>query len=416
MTLNQNFIKPQYGSRCFSDLPQTIKYILTGEGAPLLSKSVFGGLLRRYDTVILCFIDAFGWRFLEKYRDGYPFLRHLAENGVVSKLTSQFPSTTAAHVTAIHTGLPVGQSGIYEWFYYEPEVDAMIAPLLFSFAGTKQRDTLKPTGVDPEKLYPTTTLYQNLQAHGVSSCVFQPAEFTPSTYSNIVLQGADAAPYRTLSEALINLRHLLERRRSPSYFFLYFDKIDALGHHYGPDSPQIEAEIDTFLTTMNRLFLSRVAGKLKNTLFLMTADHGQTTINPQTTVYLNIGPWFAGLQRYLKTNGKGELLVPGGSCRDMFLYVKEELLDEAQAFLAERLEGRAEVYKTADLIRAGFFGASAASPTFLGRVGNLVILSYSGESVWWHQKGKFEQTFYGHHGGLTREEVEIPLIVYDCSG
>ncbi len=44
-------------------------------------------------------------------------------------------------------------------------------------------------------------------------------------------------------------------------------------------------------------------------------------------------------------------------------------------------------------------------------MGNLVILAYKGESVWWYQKNRFEQKFYGHHGGLTKEEMEIPLIL-----
>jgi len=45
-------------------------------------------------------------------------------------------------------------------------------------------------------------------------------------------------------------------------------------------------------------------------------------------------------------------------------------------------------------------------------VGNLVILSYRYESVWWYEKGKFEQNFYGHHGGLTPQEMET--ILYTC--
>ncbi len=88
------------------------------------------------------------------------------------------------------------------------------------------------------------------------------------------------------------------------------------------------------------------------------------------------------------------------------------MLDEAQAFLASRLEGRAEVRKVAELMEAGYFGP-VISPSSAARAGDLVILPYRGESVWWFEKDKFEQKFYGHHGGLTKQEMEIPLITWE---
>ncbi|NQU30061.1 MAG: alkaline phosphatase family protein, partial [Anaerolineae bacterium] len=87
------------------------------------------------------------------------------------------------------------------------------------------------------------------------------------------------------------------------------------------------------------------------------------------------------------------------------------LLDEAQIFLTSRLEGKADVLKTQDLIEAGYFGPTI-SESFLSRVGNLIILPHRYQSVWWYVKDKFEQKHYGHHGGLTPEEMEIPLNSY----
>ena len=410
--LNNNFIKPDYDRACFAHIPQTITYLLTGAGACPLPPEAFGRLPRQYERVVLFFIDAFGWQFFEKYHDNYPFLKEISRHGVVSRLTAQFPSTTAAHVTCIHTGQPVGQSGVYEWFYYEPQLDALIAPLLFSFAGNTRRDTLKSTQIDPKTLYPTQTIYQTLQRQGISSYIFQHRDYTPTVYSDIIAQGAKVSPYKTLSEALVNVRQILTQSQPGSYIFLYFDKIDAIGHEYGPTSPQFEAEVDTFLTAMERLFLNPLKGRLKQTLFIMTADHGQVEVDPQTTIYLNRSPQFAGIERYLKTNRQGELLVPAGSCRDMFLYIEDDLLDEAQEFLTPRLEGKAEVCKVQTLIDEGFFGPLPVSDSFLARVGNLVLLPYEHETIWWYEKDKFEQKYYGHHGGLTRPEMEIPFCLY----
>jgi hypothetical protein len=141
----------------------------------------------------------------------------------------------------------------------------------------------------------------------------------------------------------------------------------------------------------------------------MTADHGASEVDPQTTVFLNKEERFKGVERFFKRNQAGELLVPAGSARDMFLYIKEELLDEAQEFLSKHLEGVAEVVKSRWLMENRYFGPEI-SAKFRARAGNLVILPYRHESVWWYEKDKFEQRFYGHHGGLTPQEMEIPLL------
>ena len=413
LMLNSTFVKPKYGGRCFADLPATVKYLLTGQGQPELSAEILAGLPARFKNVIFFFVDAFGWSFFEKYGDHYPFLQRIVREGRVAKLTAQFPSTTAAHVTCIHTGLPVGQSGVYEWQYYEPQLDAIITPLLFSFAGTKERNTLAPTGIQASDLCPEATFYLDLKAQGVHSTVIQSIAYTPSPYSEVIFRGAEVVPYRTFPEALTNLGALLRQpQTNPSYYFLYYASIDSICHPYGPDSAHVEAEIDLFWTMMERLFFQKLGGQLQDTLLILTADHGHVAVDPQTTIYLNREDRFAGFERFLKTNRRGKYLIPAGSSRDMFLYIKDEHLTEAHAFLSERLTGHADVCPVQDLIAAGYFGPLPLSDAFLARVGNLVILPYRHETVWWYEKGKFENKFYGHHGGLTPDEMETPLLLY----
>ena len=79
------FVKPRYDSGGFAGIP-----------ARILEHCVSG----QYDAVVLFLVDGFGWRFFEKFQ-GMPFLRRLTRSGTVEKLTAQFPSTTAAHVTTI---------------------------------------------------------------------------------------------------------------------------------------------------------------------------------------------------------------------------------------------------------------------------------------------------------------------------
>jgi len=343
-----------------------------------------------------------------------PFLKQMGRGGAVRQLTAQFPSMTAAQVTCMHTGLAVGASGIFEWYYYEPHLDEIIAPLLFSHAGTTVRETLKSTGIDPRCLYPTRTFYQDLRRSGVAPFVFQDKEFTPSTFSDILLDGAMVHPYTSFTDALVKLGDILSHDQVPAYICLYYEKIDARCHEYGPNSPQVEAEIRSILTTMEQVFTITYAWKRRKVQLILTADHGQAEIDPATTIYLNLDHHFTGFERFIKSNSKGELMVPAGSSRDMFLYIREGLIDEAKGFLAEGLEGIAEVVEVKTLIEDGYFGPVISSE-FLGRIGDLVVLPYRHESVWWYEKDKFEQKYYGQHGGLTQEEMLVPLVMYELS-
>jgi predicted AlkP superfamily pyrophosphatase or phosphodiesterase len=406
---NAHFIKPLYDSYCFTQIPGLVKSAFATDRDPV-QEMLLGPLAGRYDKVILFFIDAFGWRFFERYADSYPFLRRILDEGYASKITSQFPSTTAAHVTDIHTGLPVDQSGVYEWYYYEPVLDTTITPLLFSYAGDKMPGTLLADGVRPQDIfpYPVKTIYNQLAEQGVRSVVYQDAAFTPSPLSDLAFNGAEVVPFATLREGLIQLSARIQREGSPSYYFLYFDGIDHAGHAYGPDSQQFDTSVVqtmTLLETVIQPALDRANGK---TLFLMTADHGQTHMDPATTIYVNRE--LPDLAHYVKVNRQGHFIVPGGSARDFFLYIKEEHLDEAHSALSDLVQGRAEVYKTSDLIEQHFFGSGTPSQRFLDRVGNLVVLPYEGESVFWYEQDRFEQPFRGHHGGLTRQEMETILL------
>jgi predicted AlkP superfamily pyrophosphatase or phosphodiesterase len=407
---SRRFIKPLYDSYCFSALPQTIEFLLTGKGESVLPEDCFGSLPTKYDKVILFLVDAFGWRFFQEYAEKYPFLKRFLSQGVVSKMTSQFPSTTAAHVTCMHTGLNVGQSGVYEWNYYEPLVDEVVTPLLFAYAGEKKRDSLRRSGIAAEAFFPPRTLYQKLKTHGITSYIFQHESYTPSTYSDIVYKGATVLSFQRLSEALSKLVELATATTlTKIYYFLYFDKIDAICHTYGPQSHLFQEAVDTFLRMMEELLYHKLSGKLGQTLLIVTADHGQVEVDPQRTFYLN--KQGMNIEQYLQRNQRGKLLVPAGSARDMFLHVKEERIDETVVLLQKRLSDIAEVYYTEQMVAQHFFGPTQPSREFLARVGNVVILPYQYETVWWFEDGKFDMHFKGHHGGLTTEEMEIPLLL-----
>ena len=404
-TFSSSFRRPLYDSYCFSRIAHTGQYLLSGEGKErALPKDCFLSE-ELYDMVIVFVIDGFGWRFFEENKDHFPFLQKCESEGIVSKITSQFPSTTAAHITNIHTGLTPSQSGVYEWFYYEPFVDQMIAPLLYSYAGDKVSSTLERDKISPTDLFPARTIYQDMKKQGIESFVMQQENIASSPYSEALSKGAHHLSYMQWEQGLQTLREavLSPKGSHPSYFFTYFGDIDAAGHRTGIGSPEFIRAIHHCFESLEKHFLPAARCTHKKVACLITADHGMVDVDPKKTFYLN--EVYPQIFEHLQTNRQGKYKVPAGSCRDFFLHIKENHIDTVVADLKTLFHGKAEVFPVSELIEQKLFGAEVSS-VFLSKVGNVVILPYEKEAIWWKEKNRFEQHFYAAHGGLTPAEME----------
>jgi len=401
--------QPLYDTWCFSRLPASVQHALLGDSLAEALPAVFWKAIKApVDEVILFYVDAFGWDQYLRHLPTSPFLKRFESEGVIAQLTSEFPSTTAAHMTTMHTGLTPVQSGIFEWFYFEPAADAVIAPLPFSYAGDKQSETLRAAGLDAGVLLKGATFYEQLAANGVASRLYFDARIARSTYSQAMNAGATAVPYRTFAEMLTRLERERSMIQGPAYHFVYFDPVDTLSHDFGPGSPEVAAEIRAFWLLLENLFEPAMQRQGRRTLVLIASDHGQIAVDPACPIYLNervpkIGP-------LLRTSRAGKPIVPGGSPRDFFIYVRDGALDEAEATLKNELGEIADVRRTSELVAQGVFGPGKPHPKFRDRIGDLVILGRGNGTVWWHEPGRFELTKLGRHGGSSREEIEIPLL------
>ena len=392
--------RPLYDSYCFSQLPSFISSRLTG--TPTGMPASVAGTLPDTKQVVLFLVDGFGWTFLERFADELPFLRRFFDDGIVSKLTTQFPTTTAAQMTTLHTGLPVGRSGIPEWFYYEPAVDGIFAPLLCM---TVQQGEPRPVDSSEADVYPSTSLYRALAEHGVRSYCYQSNKYAHSPFSRAVTQGANVVPFRTLAEATVHLADRLASASEPTYHCVYFDVVDATSHTYGPDSAYVAAEIRTLFAMLESIATPALADS--DVLVLVSADHGHTRVDPSRIVHLENE--LSQLEAWFATDRQGRPVLPGGSPRDLFIYLQPDRVDDAYALLSRRLESRATVHRTAALADDGYFGD--VRPALRERLGGLTVLPRPHEMVWWHYRADQWIAHRGHHGGLSADELEIPLLV-----
>ncbi len=403
------FRRPLPESYSFAGLPNLLRYVLTSEGSLGLPDDVLAGLPRQYDRVALLFLDAFGWAQVERFRDRSPLLQRFEAEGVVSKLSSQFPSTTTAHITTLTFGMPVGQHGLYEWFLYEPALDRMIIPLWYCYAEEAPPATLP---LDPRLIAPGPTVYQQWAEIGVRSAVAQKRELMGSGAGRFTLAHvAHPLPFSTLADGLDQLASVIEADGGPLYSYLYHADIDKASHDFGPDSPEAAAQVELALAQIEERLVRRLAHSGHGrTLLLIVADHGQITVDPDRTLYVN--ELIPALERLIRRGAEGRALAPAGSSRDLFLHLQPGEIEEAAGLLKAHpaLEGRAEVWTTHELAEAGLFGET--SEAFWRRVGDLCVLPYEGQMIWWRDRANPNnpQGFRGHHGGLSAHEMEIPLL------
>jgi len=388
--------RPEQGRRCFDQLPATVERLLTGAAqGPTLTEPL---LLERFERVVFVYLDGFGCSLLERQSE-HPLLARVRSEGIVVELTSQFPSTTTAQVTTIHSGLPVAEHGLYEWHVYEPLLNRLITPLLFSFAGDGERGTLARF-LEPDSVFPRESVHARLRAAGIRSTVVLPAAIAGTAPNVALLRDADVLSHTSPKAAVAAAATALEP--GPAHVHVYLDEIDALMHAVGPDEPLVDANV--------RLVLDALAAArfVPGTLVLLTSDHGMSPVDPKRTVYVNEAwPELAG---HLETGADGKPLAPAGSCRDLFLHAREGHVDEVCSELAERVEGIADVVPVERLVAERIF--AEPGPRLRSRLATVVVLPRYGEAVYWHEPGRFVQKLHGQHGGLSPQEMEIPLLAW----
>lgn len=404
------FIEPAYGGDCISDIAPSI---LDFFGVPQRRPTFSQPLLERYkgskQRVVMNLIDGFGFDHLVTYNQQFPYFQRLAERLEVYPLTSVFPSTTSAALTAVHTGLTPQEHGLPEWHVYFEEFDSIIETLPFRLFGTHEGDNLLQQGGTAEMLFDGTTMYERLQQAGIASYMFLFEAYANTAYSRSVHRGSTLVPFYDGFDLMKQLRELLLREKGPAYFFVYWGQIDSKAHEYGPDSPEHVQAIDDY----SRLIMDELLHKLNqeditDVLFLMTADHGHVNIKNEDIINLNRYP---EIDRNLATGPNGKRILPTGSPHDVFLYIEPAKRNKVMSFLRQQLAERAEIVPIESAVKKGLFGLNQPIEKFLNRIGNVMILPYPGHHVWYEFFPDIPYRQLGIHGGMSEKEMFVPLAV-----
>lgn len=401
----KNFTIPLYNSYCFSNINGTIKELFNIKSERKLPMDVLNRESFENNKVVFFLVDAFGWCFYEKYKGHSEFLKEIEEKGVVSKITSQFPSTTTAHVTTALSDKSVDEHGLYEWFYYDKQVDDIVTAFLFNRARDKEIGSLENYNIDIKEFLPQDSIFKILKENGIESKIYQPSYINNSIYTKTMGRFSNIIGYESYKDLFKNLSINIKQDNKKEYIYVYLPEIDSIAHDKGCESKEFHNQMIKFLDALDK-FYSEVKDCEKVSI-LISADHGQIETDLNNKRYLN--KIISNIDDFLVKNSKGYNL-PGGYCRDLFLKVKEESLNELKDLIEDKLKDEVEVLTYEELIQYGFF--KEGSYRLKERCGNLLLLPKGKNNIWWYEKDVFEIVCKGVHGGASKEEMEIPFLYY----
>lgn len=394
------WVRPSYDGYGVVNLPWTVLDILGApvEGTPLAPELVPATLRERVRVVVLIVVDALSYfQLREGMRTGdTPVLAKMWEEGAAFALTSTFPSTTVAALTALQTGVPPSQHGMVAYTCYLREFGMLSNLIRFSPVG--RFDSYAATGFDPGAFLPVPTIYERAAAAGVAAEMINYRSFQHSPLTRIQGRGAAYRGYRTLGEfGTVIRRAIAEPGRR--LIFAYWPMIDLIGHIEGPEGDTSIADLRLLDALLGREVFDHARDDV---LFILTADHGQVQLDPDQVFSLNDAPDLLA-----------DLRVPPAGERRVGYFHPRAGRDEAVRERLRELAGeRGAVVEGADLLDQGLYGPGPLYPEVPSRVGDLVLLARGPATFPYTAVGDPAEPMLGAHGSLEAEEMLVPCLLW----
>lgn len=341
--------------------------------------------------VCLLLVDGLGWHALRKHPADAPFLTSLA--GGSEPIMSGFPSTTAASISTIGTGVPVGQHGIVGFSFAIPD-GVLINALSWHTHGAGKRVDLRERFV-PEDIQPRPTALERATAAGVQVTLAVPHVHRGTGLTRAVLRGGDIQDVYALGDLAGNVLAAMSGPER-TFCYAYHGDLDLLGHVYGVESVPWRLQ----LGHVDRLAATIAEGLPPGAQLVVIADHGMVTVPEEARVDFDTEPALQAGVRLL-----------GGDPRARYIYTDPGAADDVLAAWNELIGDRAWICTRDEAIAAGWFGPVVES-RIRDRIGDVVVAARADFAVVRSQVTPRLSSLIGHHGSLTADEQLVPLLVH----
>ncbi len=277
-----------------------------------------------------------------------------------------YPSTTACATISLQTGLYPCEHGWIGWAQYFKEYDDIIE----LFSGYGHYSKIK---------YNIEELHKDISFKPYYIDIVNNKEFFPSFKPN---------GYNTLSDMLQDIKNHINSNET-SFSYAYWDQPDTTLHQFGSN----DVKTKDVLSNINSQIESFVKG-LSDTIVIITSDHGHIDCEEIVLSKYN------NLINTFKMNFSIE-----PRCTSFF--IKEDMYNTFEEEF-KQFEKYFILYKKEEFIKSDLFNKSSINKIIYDFLGDYIAVAKDKYAFLMQSKG-----FKSHHAGITKDEMEIPLIIID---
>lgn len=382
--MKNEIILPNYEHCILNTITSILKYY--NVDTPHSSLNILDEKLKKnYKNVILLILDGMGSHILEKLSPKGYF-----KANQVDCVTSVYPSTTTAALTTYYSGKPPYETGWIGWSQYFKEYGRTIDMFSHKESYLGQLPDYSRLNVF-EGIMNYTTIFERIEE---ASPQVKAYEITP-LYS-------ERRSKRTLTadnfEELLNHLNVLCQTDDEKFVMAYSDNPDGVLHKYGASS----SEAQEFIVTAEEKIANLYANLPENTLLIISADHGHKDIEKAYTLLD-----YPEIQECL--------IIPASiESRSVAFWVKEDMKKEFEKRFNKIFKDEFLLLTTEEFLEQNFLGFGQKHPKIDDFLGNYVALSTSTSIIriesFLAEGKKIKKST---HCGLSKEEMEVPVIVIE---
>jgi hypothetical protein len=230
------------------------------------------------------------------------------------------------------------------------------------------------------ELLPVPNLWERLGSSGIQSVTVQPENFRQTPLTAALYRGARFVGATTIDDFVS--RTIEAAAIEGTFVFTYVPPVDYAAHVFGLSSPQYSEAMATAAAIW-----SGIASRLPaNAVLVGTADHGVSMVADENKLILRNEAY-----RPLDFWGDPRAVMVRGSQR-LILRIAAET--SASLILADQF--------------VPWMGPGPKHRELMARLPDAILLAPPGKVI---LPPGFDRRLVGYHGGLTPEEVSIPLLV-----